>query len=95
MMFPNFEKFFPDVQIPAEGSMAEPVNETRSSCIRIGAFSVVRRIIEDYKLAEHLKRWDDREKGLLLDLAAIWPRIQLLQKATWLSTSRIMPTTIH
>jgi transposase len=72
MMFPNpnFEKFFPDVEIPAEGTAAEPVNESRSSCIRIGAFSVVRRIIEDYKLAEHLKRWDDRGKGLLLDLAA-------------------------
>ncbi|MBT8808118.1 transposase [Lactobacillus delbrueckii subsp. bulgaricus] len=72
MMFPNpnFEKFFPNVEIPAEGTAAEPVNESRSSCIRIGAFSVVRRIIEDYKLAEHLKRWDDRGKGLLLDLAA-------------------------
>ncbi|MDA3782155.1 transposase, partial [Lactobacillus delbrueckii] len=72
MMFPNpnFEKFFPDVEIPAEGTAAQPVNESRSSCIRIGAFSVVRRIIEDYKLAEHLKRWDDRGKGLLLDLAA-------------------------
>ena len=72
MMFPNpnFEKFFPDVEIPAEGTAAEPVNESRSSCIQIGAFSVVRRIIEDYKLAEHLKRWDDRGKGLLLDLAA-------------------------
>ncbi|MBT9000067.1 transposase [Lactobacillus delbrueckii subsp. bulgaricus] len=72
MMFPNpnFEKFFPDVEIPAEGTADEPVNESRSSCIRIGAFSVVRRIIEDYKLAEHLKRWDDRGKGLLLDLAA-------------------------
>ncbi|WP_396598224.1 hypothetical protein [Lactobacillus delbrueckii] len=57
---PNFEKFFPNVEIPAEGTAAEPVNESRSSCIRIGAFSVVRRIIEDYKLAEHLKRWDDR-----------------------------------
>ena len=72
MMFPNpnFEKFFPDIEIPAEGTAAEPVNESRSSCIRIGAFSVVRRIIEDYKLAEHLKRWDDRGKGLLLDLTA-------------------------
>lgn len=72
MMFPNpnFEKFFPDIEIPAEGTAAEPVSESRSSCIRIGAFSVVRRIIEDYKLAEHLKRWDDRGKGLLLDLAA-------------------------
>lgn len=67
---PNFEKFFPDIEISAEGTAAEPVNESRSSCIRIGGFSVVRRIIEDYKLAEYLKRWDDRGKGLLLNLAA-------------------------
>ena len=32
-------------------------------------YNVARRIIEDYKLAEHLNRWDDRGKGLLLDLA--------------------------
>jgi hypothetical protein len=94
MMFPNpnFEKFFPDIEIPAEGTAAEPVNESRSSCIRIGAFSVVRRIIEDYKLAEHLKRWDDRGEK---DCSLIWPLTPLLQKATWLSTSRITHTTTH
>ncbi|XJZ39704.1 hypothetical protein ACIA4C_07900 [Lactobacillus delbrueckii subsp. allosunkii] len=58
MMFPNpnFEKFFPDVEIPAEGTAAEPVNESRSSCIRIGAFSVVRRIIEETLTANILRR---------------------------------------
>ncbi|NSG17816.1 transposase, partial [Blautia producta] len=42
----------------------------RSSCIRVGAFLVVKKIIEDYKLYDHLTDWDDRGKGLLLDLAA-------------------------
>ncbi len=31
---------------------------------------VIKKIIEDYKLSNHLSTWDDRGKGLLLDLAS-------------------------
>lgn len=68
MMYPNpnFEKYFPDVVLP------ETSNSTvsRSSCIRVGAFMVINRIVNDYKLSNHLSSWDDRGRGLLLDLAA-------------------------
>lgn len=42
----------------------------RSSCIRVGAFLVIKKIIDDYKLQDYLSSWDDRGKGLLLDLSA-------------------------
>lgn len=68
MMYPNpnFEKYFPDVVLPEESENSS----SRSSCIRVGAFMIIRKIIEDYKLPYHLYGWDDRGKGLLLDLAA-------------------------
>ncbi len=67
MMYPNpnFEKYFPDIILPVEAN--NPAS--RSSCIRVGAFLVIKKIIDDYKLANHLSSWDDRGKGLLFDLA--------------------------
>lgn len=67
MMYPNpnFEKYFPDIVLPDPGKDA-----SRSSCIRVGSFLVIKKIIDDYKLMDHLTSWDDRGKGLLLDLAA-------------------------
>ena len=67
MMYPNpnFEKYFPDVVLPDTEKDA-----SRSSCIRVGAFLVIKKIIDDYKLQNYLSSWDDRGKGLLLDLAA-------------------------
>lgn len=62
---PNFEKYFPDVALPDESDKS-----SRSSCIRVGAFLVIKKIIEDYKLFDHMESWDERGKGLLLDLAA-------------------------
>lgn len=62
---PNFEKYFPDIVLPVE--VNNPAS--RSSCIRVGAFLVIKKIIDDYKLTNHLSSWDDRGKGLLLDLA--------------------------
>lgn len=66
MMYPNpnFEKFFPEVSLPDCNPSA------RSSCIKVGAFLVIKKIIEDYGLFDHLNSWDERGKGLLLDLAA-------------------------
>lgn len=68
MMYPNpnFEKYFPDVVLPEEGNKIV----SRSSCIRVGAFLIIKKIIDDYKLSNHLSTWDDRGKGLLLDLAS-------------------------
>ena len=67
MMYPNpnFEKYFPDIVLPDPGKDA-----SRSSCIRVGAFLVIKKIIDDYKLLDHLSNWDERGRGLLLDLAA-------------------------
>lgn len=62
---PNFEKYFPETTLPEERNVA-----SRSSCVRVGAFLVIKKIIEDYRIFNHLNGWDNRGKGLLLDLAA-------------------------
>lgn len=67
MMQPNqnFTKFFPEIALPDERS-----SSGRSSCLRIGAYLVIRKIMEDYKLPEILSDyWDERGVGLFLDLA--------------------------
>lgn len=67
MMYPNpnFEKYFPEVALPEENDAS-----SRSSCVRVGSFLVIKKVVEDYKLFDHLGNWDDRGKGHLLDLAA-------------------------
>lgn len=42
----------------------------RSSCLKIGAYSVIKKIIEDYRLDKMMKRIIGRDSGLFLDLAA-------------------------
>jgi len=42
----------------------------RSCCLRIGAFLVIRKIIEEYKLDDMVKRLIGRDSGLFLDIAA-------------------------
>ena len=61
----NFLKFFPDAELP------ETKNRTsRSSCLRVGAYFVLRKIIEEYNLAELLGGYfEQRDLGLFLDLA--------------------------
>ena len=61
----NFLKYFPDAELP------ETKNRTsRSSCMRVGAYFVLRKIIEEYNLAEILGRYfEQRDLGLFLDLA--------------------------
>lgn len=62
----NFLKYFGDVEIPEISN-----NTGRSSCIRIGVFLVIRKIIEKYKLPEMLSKYFGRQDaGLLLDFAA-------------------------
>lgn len=68
MMIPNenYLKYFPDEDIPE-------VNERtkRSSCLRIGAWLIIRKIIEEYQFSEILEKYIGRKDvGLVLDLAA-------------------------
>ena len=62
---PNFLKYFPDAELP------ETKNRTsRSSCLRVGAYFVLRKIIEEYNLKEILGGYfEQRDLGLFLDLA--------------------------
>jgi len=63
---PNFAKYFPDVALPDERNSSD-----RSSCLRVGAYLVIRKIMEEYKLPEILSDyWDNKGVGLFLDLAA-------------------------
>ena len=61
----NFLKYFPDEELP------EKKNRTsRSSCLRVGAYFVLRKIIEEYNLVELLGGYfEQRDLGLFLDLA--------------------------
>jgi len=68
MMIPNenYLKFFPDEDLPE-------INECtrRSSCLRIGTWLVIRKIIEEYKFTEILGNYiSKKDLGLVLDLAA-------------------------
>lgn len=62
----NYLKYFSDEDIP------ETVDRTlRSSCIRIGAWLIIRKIIREYKLADILSKYvNKKDIGLVLDLAA-------------------------
>ena len=68
MMQPNqnFVKYFPEIALPDERNRS-----SRSSCLRVGAYLIIRKIMEEYKLPEILSDyWDERGVGLFLDLAA-------------------------
>jgi len=62
----NFLKYFPDAELPEEKNRI-----SRSSCLRVGAYFVIRKIINDYKLLEILGEYfAGKDLGLFLDLAA-------------------------
>lgn len=66
-MYPNLNylKFFPDAEIPEEREAL------RSSCLKVGANLVIRKIIDDCELDKLLgKQFSEKDLGLLLDLAA-------------------------
>ena len=68
MMVPNqnFLTYFPETELPEE-----KFNSNRSSCLRIGAYIVIQKILEEYRLQELLERqFDDKDLGLFLDLIA-------------------------
>ena len=61
----NFLKYFPDAELPESKSRT-----SRSSCLRVGAYFVLRKIIEECSLNDILgKYFRSRDIGLFLDLA--------------------------
>ena len=67
MMVPNqnFLTYFPEVELPEEKY------SNRSNCLRIGAFLIIQKILEEYRLSELLdKYFSPKDRGLFLDLIA-------------------------
>lgn len=66
MMYPNsnFLKFFPDEELPEVMKVIK-----RSSCLRLGAYAVIRKIIVEYQLESMIKNIIGCNSGLFLDLA--------------------------
>ena len=59
----NFRKYLPQF-LPGEA-----MREQASSCLRVGAFFIVRKIVDDYALTEKLLRFfEPKDAALLLDL---------------------------
>jgi transposase len=68
MMYPNqnFLLHFPDAELPDEKRESQ-----RSSCLRVGAFIVIKQIMESYQLPAILSKYlGEKDAGLFLDLAA-------------------------
>lgn len=66
MMQPNenYLKFFPGTELPESKAYT-----SRSHCLRIGAYLVIRKIIESYGLDDMMARIIGKDSGLFLDLA--------------------------
>ena len=68
MMVPNqnFLTYFPDAELPDE-----KFNTSRSSCLRIGAYIVIKKILDEYKIPDILGNYfSSKDVGLFLDLIA-------------------------
>lgn len=67
MMIPNgnYLKYFPDEELPD----CLPVSR-RSGCLKVGAWLVIRKIIQYYKLDVRIAELVGKDSGLFLDLAA-------------------------
>ena len=66
MMQPNqnFLIYFPDAELPDE-----KVDSKRSSCLKVGNYIVIKRILDKYGIPAILdNHFDNKDKGLLLDL---------------------------
>lgn len=62
----NFLRFFPDEELPEEKDRT-----ARSSCLRIGAFVVIRHLLKENRIPEMLGMYlNPKDVGLFLDLAA-------------------------
>lgn len=68
MMQPNenFRRYFPEVELPEEKE-----GSRRSSCLRIGSYIVIRKVIEEYRLEGLLGEYfEAKDVGLFLDFIA-------------------------
>ena len=67
LMFPNdkYQDFFPEAVMPEERPEAY-----RSCALRIGAYAVIRKVLEEYKLPGILKKHLGGDCGLFLDLVS-------------------------
>ena len=68
LMWPNqnFLKYFPDVELPEKLE-----RDRRSSCLKVGSFIVIRKLIQQAGIKEAMEPWfKEPDLGLTLDLAA-------------------------
>ena len=68
MMVPNdkFLTYFPETELPED-----KFNANRSSCLRIGAYIIIQKILNEYKLSDFLSPYfDEKDLGLFFDLIA-------------------------
>ena len=67
LMIPNekFQIYFPDVELPDELPFAY-----RSCCLKIGACVIIRKVLDEYRLQQMLKKLFGDDTGLILDLIA-------------------------
>ena len=65
MMIPNtnFLRYFPEEALPDEAD-----GPTRSSCLQVGAYFVIRKVISDYHLERMIAPIIGRDAGLFMDL---------------------------
>ena len=62
----NYLKYFPDEDVPEVKERS-----ARSSCLRIGAWLVIKKVIEEYRLTDILSKYISmKDLGLVMDLAA-------------------------
>lgn len=66
MMSPNtnFLRYFPEALLPEEAEAPE-----RSSCLHVGAYFVIRKVISEYFLDRMIAKIIGRDAGLFMDLA--------------------------
>ena len=60
----NFLRYFPEVVLPDEAE-----GPKRSSCLHVGAYFVIRKVINEYFLDHMIAKIVDRDAGLFLNLA--------------------------
>ena len=66
MMVPNqnFRTYFPDAEVPDD-----KFNADRSSCLRIGSYIVIKKILDEYDIPDMLRmNFSEKDLGLFLDL---------------------------
>lgn len=67
LMYPNekYAEFFPDTIMPEELPEAY-----RSCCLRIGSYTIIKKVLDEYHLPQMLGKFFGQKCGLFLDLVA-------------------------